>query len=119
MKVSFRNNYNATVWVAIMRFDQKACANHGDWATAGWWKIEPGEEKWPFSTTNRFAYYYAEASDGAVWSGDYGPISVEKGAFESCLNITGNAGHRVGLLEIALPWFRQNPLATYTVNLAT
>src|SRR5216117_2920566 len=55
--VSFRNSYGKTVSVAILR-DSEIC---GGWAKKGWYELAPGEVKKVFSTTARYAYYYAEA----------------------------------------------------------
>jgi len=119
VKVQFKNNYPTKVWVAIMRYDTDACGGEGgDWATQGWWPIDPGQEVWAFSTTNEFAYFYAESADGAVWTGDYGPVYVYADAFNSCLNIGSTAAIKtVGMQQIDLPWFRWNPEAVHTVNL--
>ena len=119
MKVCFKNNYFTKVWVAIMRFDPDSCGGEGgNFATEGWWEIVPGGEVWAFSTTNQFAYFFAEAEDGAVWNGPFGPVSIYAEAFSSCLNIGSTASTgKVGMQEFELPWFRTNPLATHTVNL--
>jgi len=117
MRVYFHNNYTTTVWVAIMQYDTDACGGHGgDWATRGWWRIEPGQEVWAFSTTNEYCCAYAEAADGAVWSGDYGPVYVYQHAFDSCVNIgASDAIDEVGMFLMDLPWYRWNPIATHTV----
>jgi hypothetical protein len=44
----------------------------GTWDKAGWWVLNPGETKQAFTTSNEYGYYYAEATDGAIWSGPYG-----------------------------------------------
>jgi hypothetical protein len=119
VQVHFKNNYPKKVWVVIMRYDTDACGGEGgNWATAGWWEIDPGQEKYPFSTTNEYAAFYAEAEDGAVWSGPYGPVYVYGNAFNSCVNIGSTAAIKtVGMQQFQLPWFRANPLAVHTVNL--
>ena len=112
MKVHFRNSYPHKVWVAVMYYSPDACREYGQWETAGWWGIDPGQEVWAFSTNNRYAAFYAEAADGATWSGGYGPMLVYHHAFRICLGLgqTGAYGH-VGLRLIDT----QNK--DYTVNL--
>jgi uncharacterized membrane protein len=111
--VSFRNSYGKTVWVAIMRYNPDSCGGYGDWETAGWWQIAPGEVKEVFRTSNRYAYYYAKAADGATWGGTYGPVYLYHDAFDSCLNIGSSAAYdRVGMrqTDLGLSW-------SHTVNL--
>jgi hypothetical protein len=93
MKVYFRNSYPTKVWVTIMRYDPNGCGQYGNWATAGWWGINPGQQVWAFSTNNRWACYYADADDGAHWSGPYGPAYVYYEAFDSCINIGSTAAY--------------------------
>ena len=59
----------------VMWYDTNTCGGDGgNWATKGWWNLSPGQEThtdvW---TANRYFYFYAEAEDGAVWNGPYGP----------------------------------------------
>lgn len=93
MRVYFRNSYRTKVWVAIMRFDPGGCGEYGNWATAGWWGIDPGQQVWAFSTNNRWACFYADADDGQHWSGNYGPVYVYYDAFDSCINIGSTAAY--------------------------
>lgn len=98
MKVHFRNSYSSKVWVAIMKFDPDSCRDTGNWATQGWWGINPGQQVWAFSTNNRYAAFYANADDGRFWGGGYGPIYVYHKAFDSCINIGSTAAYgKVGL----------------------
>jgi len=93
MRVYFRNSYGTKVWVTIMRYDPDSCGEYGNWATAGWWGIDPGQQVWAFSTNNRYAAFYADADDGAHWSGPYGPVYVYWEAFDSCVNIGSTAAY--------------------------
>jgi|SRR5689334_16624279 uncharacterized membrane protein len=119
MQVHFKNNTSVAVSVAVMYYDPGSCGGDGDFSTHGWWNLQPGEEKYPFSSTNEFAYYYAFSADGRlVWNGDVGPVYVYFAKFDSCLNIGSTAADdQVGMRTITLPWYRSNPLATHTVNL--
>jgi uncharacterized membrane protein len=90
--VKFRNSHDTTVWVAFMRYDPDRCRGYGDWQTKGWLRLKPGEVKQAFTTSNRYAYYYAKAADGTKWSGTNQsvksrPVYVYHSAFDSCLTI--------------------------------
>ena len=72
----------------------------------GWINLDPGEtESRDNPTTNRWFYYHAEASDGAVWAGPF-PAEVEQPKFEkcTCLGVIVNDGtnpwHTVGFREL-------------------
>jgi hypothetical protein len=118
MMVHFRNSYPSKVWVAIMCYDPVGCRGDGDWATQGWWGIAPGQEVWAFSTGNRYAAFYAEADDGAHWSGPYGPVYVYWEAFNSCVNIGSTAAYEtVGMRLIDLGPWAWVPWGVHTANL--
>lgn len=118
MKVKFRNLYGPKIWVAIMRYDPDGCADYGKWATEGWWSLDFYQTKWAFSTTNRYAAFYAEAADNAVWNGPYGPVYVYSYAFDSCVKIGSTAAiDVVGMRLIDLGGGTWNPFASHTVNL--
>ena len=87
LSVSFRNSYTSNVKVAIIRYDPAACGEHGIWATAGWWRLEPGQQVLAFKTNNRYIGFYARAEDDAVWDGQYGPAFVYPEDFQSCVAI--------------------------------
>jgi uncharacterized membrane protein len=104
MEVHFQNNTSVRVWVAMMYQDTGGCGDYGGWATKGWWNIGPGEDKHPINTNNRYFYFYAEAEDGRIWTGPFGPIYVYDTAFDSCLNIGSTAARgTVGVQEIHAP----------------
>jgi uncharacterized membrane protein len=91
--VNFRNGYSRPVWVAIMRYDTDRCGGYGDWQTKGWWRLSPGEVKQAFTTSSRYAAYYAKADDGTQWTGDRGPVYLYHDAFDSCLKIGSSAAY--------------------------
>jgi hypothetical protein len=96
MLVAFKNRYPSKVWVSIMRYDPSGCGgDYGNWATEGWWGIDTGGTAYSFWTTNRYAAFYAEADDGAHWSGPYGPVYVYWNAFDSCVNIGSTGAYEV------------------------
>ena len=117
--VHFHNSYRTTVWVAIMRYNPGSCGSYGTWETKGWWRLDPGATKQAFSTSNRYAAYYAKAADGAQWSGNYGRVYLYHSAFDSCINIGSTAAYRtVGMRLIDLggsaPW---EWYSSYTINI--
>ncbi|MEV7006771.1 DUF1036 domain-containing protein [Streptosporangium sp. NPDC051022] len=112
MELHFRNRYTSKVWVAIMFYSPDGCRDYGQWGTRGWWAIDPGGEAYVINTNNRYAAFYAEAANGAVWTGPYGPIYVYQTAFDSCLNIGSTAARPVGARLVDL-----NGYSRYYVNL--
>jgi uncharacterized membrane protein len=78
-----------------MYYSPARCGSYGNWGTRGWWRVDPGQTKlvWVGNTLNRYYAYYAHAADGAIWSGDRGPVYVYHEAFDSCLNIGSTAAY--------------------------
>jgi uncharacterized membrane protein len=95
--VAFRNSYGKTLWVAVSRTDD-ICG----WKKSGWYRVAPGEVRNVFSTTSRYAYFYAMADDGAEWAGNFGPVSVFKDrAFDECdYQVSWSHPNAVGMREI-------------------
>lgn len=115
MQLHFRNNHGSPVHVAIMFYSPDTCGDAGSWGTRGWWNISPGGEAYVLNTGNRYAAFYAEANDGSIWSGSYGPIYVHQQAFDSCVNIGDNnpATRIVGLRLVDMDSY-----SSYYVNLS-
>ena len=103
MKLYFRNNHGPRIWVAIMYWDPNNCADYGSWGTSGWYVIDNGNTEHVLNTNNTFAYFYAEAADGTVWSGQYGPIYVTQDPFDSCRDIGRTDARLVGLQQVNIP----------------
>jgi uncharacterized membrane protein len=118
MWVAFKNIYNQSISVAIMKQDTDACGGEGgNWATAGWWLLNPGESKTAFWTTNQYSYYYAEAQDGVSWGDSNGPaVYVTSTRFNSCLNIGSSNARIVTMNKVDVGWPPAAPF-THTVNL--
>jgi uncharacterized membrane protein len=85
----FQNNYNLPVSVCVMQEDDDACGQYGNWATHGWWNLNPGEAKTAIYTKYDAAYFYARATNGVWWGDPSGPsIYVNPYAkFDSCSGI--------------------------------
>jgi hypothetical protein len=112
--VNFRNSYGKTVSVAIMRYNPNLCASYGGYETSGWLNLAPGEVKQAFTTSYRYAAYYARAVDGAEWTGDRGPVYIYNHGFDSCINIgSTDASGTVNMKLIDLLGTKPN----YTLNL--
>lgn len=110
----FCNQYERTVWVAFQRYSPN-CPDGGDWQTAGWWQLTPGQCKVVYGgdlqDLNKYYYYYAESADGRTWGGPL-MTCVPQQAFDWCLNTCSTAARYVG--------FRQQFVGNannFTVNL--
>jgi hypothetical protein len=84
-QVRFTNSYGHRIFVAYMRRDFDCLNECGEpWDVLGWIRLEPGEVKYRANpTSNQWFYYYAEAVDGAVWTGPY-PAEVSDQKFSKC-----------------------------------
>jgi uncharacterized membrane protein len=102
--------YPHKLWVAIMFYDPNCAVDFlgsEPWKKRGWWSLAPGQCKVVFgedlADLNRYYCYYAEATDGAVWSGPY-KRSVRLTAFNDCsgAGLTGPKKKTIGykLLDI-------------------
>ncbi|MEV0611738.1 hypothetical protein AB0I81_00320 [Nonomuraea sp. NPDC050404] len=96
MQLHFRNRYTSKICIAIMFFSPDGCRNYGQWGTRGWWCIDPGGEVHVLNTGNRYATFYAEAANGAVWTSDSNYIMVVNHAFDSCIGIGVTPSRSVG-----------------------
>lgn len=112
----FKNKTNRTIWVAFMWY-KPGCDTGSDWATAGWWKLSPGQTKTVYGgdlqDNNTYFYYYAHDSDGREWKGPY-TVCVPQPAFSWCDNIcnTAPSTHYRGFREKYI-----NGYNNYTINL--
>lgn len=116
MWLAFKNNYNRTVSVAVMQRDTDACGGYGGWATHGWWVLNPGELKTAIWTANRYAFFYAKATDGRWWGDANGPSMYVDPyrRFDSCINIGTSTWDVVGTARADLGTLLPN---RHTVNL--
>jgi Protein of unknown function (DUF1036) len=119
MWLAFQNNYSQPLSVAIMDYDTDACGGEGgDWATHGWWNLNPGESQTVLWTTNQYAYFYAEAVDGTWWGDSNGPgVYVHPEQFDSCYNIGATGDwYIINMAQADVGWPPVAPF-THTVNL--
>ncbi|MFI0485464.1 DUF1036 domain-containing protein [Actinomadura sp. 9N215] len=105
MQLHFRNDHGSRLWVAIMFWSPDDCADYGRWGTRGWWQLDPGQQKYVLNTSATFAFFYAEADDGATWSG--GPSAtifmyVTQEPFDSCHLIGSTAARLVSVRRLEL-----------------
>lgn len=99
-EVRFRNHYGKKIFVAYMRRDDfcEAVADNV-WEVKGWIGLDPGETEYRANETgNRWFYYYAEAVDGAFWSGPFA-AKVDYTVFTWCVG-TSYAKYDVGMREL-------------------
>jgi len=109
MGLTLCNGYPFLISTAICFYSPDKCGGEGDnFEMMGWWNIAPGSCALVYGDDledlNRYWYYYAEAEDGAVWSGPYG-ASVPIFAFDQCYGIgvvieNGNESVEIGFREL-------------------
>ena len=86
MGLRIANAYSSTVWTTIMFYSPETCGgpDNQPFECMGWWRIEPGTNALVYANDvgdlNPWWYVYAQASDGAVWSGPF-QQSVPRWAF--------------------------------------
>ena len=103
--MTFCNSHGSGVWVAISFWDDEVCEGEkGGWRNRGWWRVEPGAcvqvHSGIVSNVGRYWYFYAEADDGAVWTGDYPTYVMDPEAFDICDGIGSTAYWTRGFREI-------------------
>lgn len=117
MWLAFRNVYRRPFSVAVMQRDTDACGGeYGGWATHGWWGLNPGESKTVIWTRNRYAYFYARATDGRWWGDENGPRMYVNfyDRFDSCIRIASSSWDVVSTARADLGTLLIN---THTVSL--
>jgi uncharacterized membrane protein len=89
MGLTFCNNYPRQVSITIGYYDPSNCANQGLWIKEGWWNLAPGQCVYVYAgslrNVNRYWVYYARATNGYNWSGQY-CTQVTNQAFHQCWN---------------------------------
>ena len=108
MWIAFQNDYSSGVWVAVGYYWPN-CPDGGNWGKEGWWRIEPGQSATVLWTTNDYSLFYAEADDGAVWSGSSYSTELPYEAFNWCMGTGSTNGEDVGMRLITVtnagwPW---------------
>jgi hypothetical protein len=113
MWLKYSNQYSSGLYVAVGYYSP-GCEN-SNWASAGWYRLERGESGTLLQTTNDYSTFYAEADDGAHWSGPYA-VSLPYHAFSDwCWDLGVDPGIDVGMRLVTCsnawyPW-------TATINL--
>jgi uncharacterized membrane protein len=100
MSLTFCNKYTATVSVCVVWYTPN-CPDGGDWSKGGWFNMAPGECQVALNgdLTNRYVYFYAQATDGAYWAGEP-QTDVPNQAFDWCIDTSNSQSRQVGLREI-------------------
>ena len=114
MWLNYSNHYSSGLYLAVGYYSP-GCDANSDWASSGWWRLEPGQSATVLYTTNDYSTFYAEADDGAQWNGPYA-VSLPYNAFSGwCWDLGVDPGVDVGMrLEtFQNAWFPY----TGTVNL--
>jgi uncharacterized membrane protein len=101
----FCNSHRARIWTAISFYSPETCGGEGgDWQNIGWYPVDPGScvvvYENDLGDLNPYWYYYAEADDGAKWSGDFPTFIKDPDAFNICNGFGTTALRRVGFREL-------------------
>lgn len=101
----FCNSYHTRIWTAISFHSPEVCGGEGgDWQNIGWYPVDPGSCSVVYANdlddVNRFWYFFAEADDGAQWSGDFPTFVHMTDAFNICDGIGTTALTQVGFREL-------------------
>jgi uncharacterized membrane protein len=104
MGLTLCNSYPQAISTAIMFYSPDTCGGEGDnFEMMGWWNLAPGSCALVYANDledlNRYWYFFAHASDGAVWAGPWG-ASVPTHAFDQCFGIGVNPGESIGFREL-------------------
>ena len=63
-KIMFFNKCYRTIYAALHFYSLD-----GNWETAGWFQLAPGQQGYIQDTRNRFYYIYAQSTEDHTWSG--------------------------------------------------
>jgi uncharacterized membrane protein len=101
----FCNSHPVRIWTAISFYSPEECGGEGgDWQNMGWYPVDPGQCVEVYNNdlddVNRFWYFFAEADDGAAWSGDFPTFVKDPEAFNICDGIGTTALRIVGFREL-------------------
>jgi uncharacterized membrane protein len=101
----FCNSHSAGIWTAISFYSPNDCGGEGgNWQNIGWYRVEPGSCSVVYENDladlNRYWYYFAEADDGARWSGDFLTYVKDPEAFNICQGVGSSAYESVGFREL-------------------
>ena len=91
MGLTLCNSYSTVISTAIAFYSPDTCGGEGEnFEMMGWWDLEPGSCALVYANDledlNRYWYYFAQAVDGATWSGPF-EASVPDAAFDQCYGI--------------------------------
>jgi len=103
--LTFCNSYPTRIWTAISFFSPEDCGGEGgSWQNIGWYLVHPGTCAVVYANDledlNRFWYLYAEAEDGAKWTGDFPTFVNRTDPFNVCDGLGSTALERVGFREL-------------------
>jgi uncharacterized membrane protein len=105
MALYFQNSYSIEVSIAFAWFDSGCGADNQNFRKQGWWNLHSDETFLAWSvdlrSVNRYAYFYAEAADGATWSGTgRACLFITQAAFDQCAFNNTNCDQQVDFEEL-------------------
>ncbi len=108
MWLQYSNQYSSGLYLAVGYYSP-GCDDGSDWASRGWYRIEPGQSAVVLWTTNEYSTFYAEADDGAYWAGPYGVILPYHAFDDWCWDLGVDPGLDVGMRLVSAtnawaPW---------------
>jgi uncharacterized membrane protein len=103
--LTFCNSYPHPIATAISFFDGRECGGPegNGFKNIGWYWVQPGTCRVVYRNdvddAGRYWYYYAEATDGTKWAGDF-PTYVKFEAFDHCDSPPDTSMTAVGFREL-------------------
>lgn len=102
--LTFCNSHSTAIATAISFLDEEECGLEGNgWKNIGWYWVEPGTCRVVYQNdvddANRYWYFYAKATDGTVWEGEYNTY-VKHEAFDHCDNPPDSTMFLLGFREL-------------------
>jgi uncharacterized membrane protein len=103
--LTFCNSYPAAIATAISFWEPDECGGPegNGWHNIGWYWVDPGTCRVVYRNdvddAGRYWYFYAEATDGAKWAGEF-PTYVKNDAFDMCDSPADSSMISVGFREV-------------------
>ena len=103
--LTFCNSYPTAIATCISFWEPDECGGDegNGWHNIGWYWVDPGACVNVFNNdvadVNPYWYFYAEATDGTNWSGEF-PTNIKRIAFDHCDAPADTSMQTVGFREL-------------------